>query len=311
MYSRSRKLSTKNRRNSSKTLKRDNRKSLKRNTRKSLKKNTRKTKRRNRVNMRGGSKSKNKDNVSRHDRVQADDSMINKKKLPSWRERFYYTFFTKEQPPAPPLPPPPPPLPLPENLAVIKQKELEEIEYLHDILKNKETLQQYNSTHSKNNVPHPDETNMDYFTDDIQLSRPLGQNIDAPGFVLNPGCYMFVLTISDYMYIYGPCTDSTTPLSELECCKKEILKRWWPSYRVVHPLLPDRDEQLLTAGLFAFRDGEVYVSNNSGHYRPKPFTEYDKWVIEQKLRAKLPPAVYIFKSMEYVDEDEEKRDYDV
>ena len=56
MPSRSRKLSTKNRRNSSKTLKRNtsktlkrnSRKSLKRNTRKSLKRNTRKTKRRQR-----------------------------------------------------------------------------------------------------------------------------------------------------------------------------------------------------------------------------------------------------------------------
>lgn len=58
MPSRSRKLSTKNRRNSSKTLKRNSRKSLKRNTRKTLKRNTRKTKRSRRVNrrrnMRGG-----------------------------------------------------------------------------------------------------------------------------------------------------------------------------------------------------------------------------------------------------------------
>ena len=58
--SRSRKLSTKNRRNSSKTLKRNTsktlkrntRKTLKRNTRKSLKRNVRKTKRSRRVNRR-------------------------------------------------------------------------------------------------------------------------------------------------------------------------------------------------------------------------------------------------------------------
>ena len=64
--SRSRKLSTKNRKNSSKTLKRNTRKTLKRNTRKSLKRNTRKSLKRNtrkskrsrrvnrRRNMRGG-----------------------------------------------------------------------------------------------------------------------------------------------------------------------------------------------------------------------------------------------------------------
>ena len=58
MPSRSRKLSTKNRRNSNKTLKRNVRKTLKRNVRKTLKRNTRKTKRSRRVNrrrnMRGG-----------------------------------------------------------------------------------------------------------------------------------------------------------------------------------------------------------------------------------------------------------------
>jgi hypothetical protein len=283
--SRSRKLSSKNR--VRKSLKRNTRKSLKRNKRKSLKINTRKTKRRQRVNMRGGvanTKKTIKDTTATLNEVQG---AINKEKLPDWRNRTSVKTQT-----------------IPERKGD-----------LYDILKNKNTLKQYNRTHPEDNIPLPQEINRDYFTDDIPLYRPLGQNIDDSGFVLKPGCYMFVLTTSNYMYIYGPCTDSKASILKLECCKKEI-RGWWPwfRYRVVHPLLPGRDEKVLTAGLFYFRNRKVYVSNNSGHYRPKPFTDYHKSVIEQKLRAKLVPADYIFtfESMtedEDKDEEEEEDDY--
>lgn len=177
-----------------------------------------------------------------------------------------------------------------DNPYILRVPEFElqrpEVEYLNDILKNERTLEQYNRTHGTS-IRHPIKEKGDYFTDYIyehtRRQVPLGKNIDHLT-KLKPGCYMFVLTISN-MYIHGPCTsDGENEVFYMDCCETEFKGWMWFRYRVVHPLLPGRGEKLFTAGVFTVdKNNNVYVLNDSGHYRPGPFTEQHAQLISDKF----------------------------
>lgn len=307
--SRSRKLSNKNRRNSSKTLKRNTRKSLKRNTRKSLKKNTRKTLKRNvrktlkrnmrkskrsrRVNMRGGGKG------------EAKKSEIGKNTLsPEGAVSYIYKRGERKgQRAAPPG----------EMMAVLSIEEGASRTTLYDILENEEKLRKYLNTLDYNQLLQDELVKREFitkggfeslhqgtddelkrlliediiicntknFTTEYEKSlRPLGTLEKKPRY-FGEGCYMYVLT-NEGMYTKGPLDYE----NEESCGQDKFFED--TTIRIVHPLLPSAYAEIYTAGTFIVTKHwmvmKVKVLNNSGHYRPKKFKQWEMSVISKYFR---------------------------
>jgi hypothetical protein len=102
----------------------------------------------------------------------------------------------------------------------------------------------------------------------------------------DPGCYMYVLTDKGmYTYTLGPTCDDSYLSKRRNPDYEES-----PQIRVVHPLLPSKDADIYTAGHFEVTKSifspfmhTVKIYNDSGHYRPKDFTEEEMKKIMKKF----------------------------